>query len=668
MSPSPRFARGGVLRVLLAMLLAVAALAGAEPLPEYGAFASGWGAYQDGRLADAGRLWERTSTDLEKQAGASRQAAFAAVLAAFALDRANDVRAQELWARAGTLYARSGDTWPRHRAALGAELTSARSAGASIGAPGAPAAVPPFLRMVAALDNRDRLLSYDGPHAAAQAPQPPRAPVGIGVGYLGSGGLSEPGMQPGSVYSSLAVPTAPAGSAPRPPRDANTNTNAAPASAAPASGSGGEGALYRAAVHADAPDGAPSRSTCDSGPLAPLVGAWRPAAVSAWSYFRANRQVATGLVDGKRGYPYITTADLAGTLAALVAADQLGLDTASRIEPWLRQALETVRDLPRYGGELPARQYDARTGTLVGLDNGASPTGSGYSLHEVARVLVWLEIIASCYPDLRADALAARADWRFDRATSLGRLHSVLARDGNEQAYVDEPLGGKEYTAAGLSLAGLSIPDAFSYSEARATQTEDGVVWYDVQPASLPTSDPFILGAIELGGIDGCFVRIGRASYDAQAKRAARLGRAVAVGAEPIDRPPWFSFSTVRAGDIAWKAASYDAREDASLRMFSAKTAFGWAALHTDRYAATLLTSGSRFVRDGGVTVGQYESGVAVDVTSLATNAQVLEAAWYAARGKRPFLVPTVPGPPDCPAPSNPVIDTIQRDASGRAQ
>ncbi|WP_241290112.1 DUF3131 domain-containing protein [Burkholderia stabilis] len=667
MSPSSRFPRGAALRALLAMVLAVAALAGAEPLPEYGAFASGWGAYQDGRLADAGRLWERTSTDLEKQADASRQAAFAAVLAAFALDRANDARAQVLWARAGHLYGQSGDTWPRYRAALGAELVNARSAGVSIGAPGAPAAVPPFLRMVAALDNRDRLLSYDGPHAVAETPQP-RAPVGIGVGYLGSGGLSDPGVQPGSVYSSLAAPTARPDSTPRPPRNANADTVAASVSAAPASGSGGEGALYRAAVHVDAPDSAPSRSTCDSGALAPLTGAWRPAAVSAWSYFRANRQAATGLVDGKRGYPYITTADIAGTLAALVVADQLGLEAASSIEPWLRQALGTVRDLPRYGGELPARQYDARTGTLVGLDNGASPTGSGYSLHEVARVLVWLEIIASCYPDLRADALAARADWRFDRATSLGRLHSVLARDGNEQAYVDEPLGGKEYAAAGLSLAGLSIPDAFSYSEAREIQTNDGVVWYDVQPASLPASDAFILGAIELGGIDGCFVRIGRASYDAQAKRAARLGRPVAVGAEPIDRPPWFSFSTVRAGDIAWKAASYDAREDVRLRVFSTKTAFGWAALHTDRYAATLLTSGSRFVRDGGVTVGHYENDVAVDVTSLATNAQVLEAAWYVARGRRPFLVPAVPGPPDCPAPSNPVIDTIQRDASGRAQ
>lgn len=148
------------------------------------------------------------------------------------------------------------------------------------------------------------------------------------------------------------------------------------------------------------------------------------------------------------------------------------------------------------------------------------------------------------------------------------------------------------------------------------------------------------IGRLELGGIDDCFRTIAKSLYAAQAKRAERIGRPVAVGGEALDRSPWFSFFTVYAGDMAWKAASYDARPDLTLRVFSSKVAFGWSALFTDRYAAWLQSSAARFVHEEGVSVGEYESGGSIDTMSLSTNSFVLEAAWYVARGRRAFLSP----------------------------
>ncbi|WP_321808800.1 DUF3131 domain-containing protein [Burkholderia sp. BCC1993] len=652
MSAAARFARAWAALALLASALLIFPAARAQSTAEYAPLAPGWAAYQDGRFAEAAQRWGRTSADDETRPDTLPQAAFAAVLTAFARERAGDARAADSWARAMRLYARAGDSWPRYRDALATEVARIRSAGDAMAAPGAPAAVPPFLRMIAALDDRDRLLSYDGPRAAAAGPAPARESVGIGMGYLGAANAGERTGPAGSVYSNLAAAVAGPEVAVRVPGLPAAAPSVAAGSPSITLRGDGEAAFYRAALHADREDDALAASTCEAGPASLPAGEWQAAAADAWSYVVANRQAGTGLVNGKHGYPYITTSDIAGTLAALIAANQLGLASALQTEAWLRQVLATLRDLPRYGGELPARQYDARTGSLVDLDNNASLTGSGYNLYEIARVLVWLQIAAACYPDLRADALAARDDWKFARATSLGRLHSVLALGGIEQIYVDEPLGYKEYAAAALTLAGLPIPGAFSYAEARERTLENGPVWYDAQPASLPTSDPFILGTIELGGIDGCFRTIARMMYEAQGRHAARLGRPVALGAEVIDRPPWFSFSTVYAGDTAWKAASYDMQADATLRVFSAKAAFGWAAIFPDRYAKALLAGAMRFARAGGVSVGAYESNGMVDATSLDTNAQVLEAAWYVARGRRSFLPPVQAGPADCPAPS----------------
>ncbi|WP_175035450.1 DUF3131 domain-containing protein [Burkholderia lata] len=631
------------------MLALLAMPAGhAQSIPDYAPFAPGWAAYQERRIGDAGRLWEQASVGAESAPDTLRVAALAAVLAAFAMDRSHDARAADLWTRATNLYVRAGQSWSRQRSALSAEVARARSAGASQMAPGVPAAVPPLLRMLADLDERDHLLSYDGPHVAPDASlAPARTAVGIGVGYLGGGGAIARNDPGGSVYSNLASSVGGPAAVPRVQAPVATN---APSGQNASPGGDGEAALYQTAARNDRSDAVRMPSTCDAGASALPAGAWQAVTKSAWSYFVANRQPATGLVNGKRAYPYITASDIAGTLAALVVANQLGLGPAAEIEPWLRQVLATLRDLPRYGGELPARQYDARSGGLVGLDNNPSPTGSGYSLYEIARILVWTEIVAACYPDLRAEALGARADWRFGRATALGRLHGVLARDGVEHVYIDETLGYKEYAAAALTLTGLPMPQAFSYAELRTTSVDGGPVLYDARPASLPTSDPFILGTLELGGIDGCFRRIVDTMYAAQARHATRTGQPVALGAEAIDRAPWFSYSTVYAGGQAWKAASYDVQADATLRIFSAKTAIGWAAAFNDRHAAALLASAVRFARDGGVGVGQYESGNNVDATSLDGNAQILEAAWYVARGRRAFVAGSVAGPAICPA------------------
>jgi hypothetical protein len=183
--------------------------------------------------------------------------------------------------------------------------------------------------------------------------------------------------------------------------------------------------------------------------LVPPVGAAkfddqdRAAAELAWRYVTANRQPQTGLINSKEGYAFVTAADMAYALAAYVAAEGLKLIDLEAFLRDTRQLLATLGQLPLYGDELFNREYDARTGRFVDLSGHISAGGSGWSAMDIGRLLVWLKIVGSRYPDLSESAAAVVRRLRMGRMVAGGRLSSVIRSDEHEESVEDARLGGE---------------------------------------------------------------------------------------------------------------------------------------------------------------------------------------------------------------------------------
>jgi len=648
---------------LIAALAALPMLTHAQSPGDFPAYAGGWLAYQAGRFKEAGQAWQALATSVPLQAGADelQRAAFAGVLATLAFERAGDTTAYAAWGQAIRYYLASGTAWEGRRSALASQLRAVQAEVSGSASGQSVSGLPPYFGMLEKLSTEGGLFSYNGPTGMARLAAPPDT-IAVGVGYLGGTGKQAGAGQSesGSRYASLLPQSSETGGAARLASIGGLEVKREPSAggasiAGPSdtsvarTGSVADAALYPRTTSRDEaaalepPDDAPAQ------PLQPLPLADAALARQAWGYFETNRQSATGLVDGRQDYPYTTTGDMAGALAALVAANELHLLDPAAFRERMHLFLKTLRDLPRYAGELPNREYDARDGTLVDLANRPSATGSGYNIFDIGRLLIWLDIARLYYPDMADEARAVSANWQFGRATGLGHLHSVIADARGETLFIDEQLGYQQYAAVGFASAGLLLDSALRYDDARIGQVDGVRVWYDSRSGALPTSEPFLLGQLELGGIDPCFQSAARSLHDAQMAHARRLGRPVALSEELLDRSPWFAFSTVYADATPWKVASYDRRSQPALRNFSTKAAYAWAILYPDGYAPALRVKVQKFAGPGGIAAGEYESGDPNRTIGIATNAMILETAWYAARGARPFARFSVPGRVVCP-------------------
>jgi hypothetical protein len=113
------------------------------------------------------------------------------------------------------------------------------------------------------------------------------------------------------------------------------------------------------------------------------------------------------------------------------------------------------------------------------------------------------------------------------------------------------------------------------------------------------------------------------------------MGRPTAASEDALDRPPWFAYSAIVNGDATWSAFAPDGAPAPGAFTFSTKAAVAWAVLFDGEYADRLLAAAAALVApDGGLYAGRYdETGKVNRTLSLNTNAVVLEALAYHARG-----------------------------------
>lgn len=695
-----------------ACLLAAASLtAGAQNIPR--AAHAGWTLLRDDRPLQAAEQWLRSASEAAQRRSPAglREAACLHVLAAIAYERAGDARAYASWSDAVRQYLEASSGWEQDRQALQQRWRTLERQLAQTET-SAPPALSTDEQMLADLVKRVGILQYSGPRAglvearngstdlstitpqymagAGRAtaeediatPQPRYGEVHreaarhIGPGRAGLQPDAPPALQAEqAVVASPAPDPLPSRSMPAP---APTTAAAADAPAADTaslragSQAGTDSAaswLPRTAVAVQSarPEAALANSSALALPWAPLPRRFKPrpgmarpltpaereTALLAWRYVQLNRQPATGLVNGKDGYPVTTVADIAMTLSAYLSAHAMQFVDAEEFLVHMRQLLATLSALPLYRQELFNREYDSRTGRMLDLSARASALGSGWSAEDIGRLLLWLQVLARHTPDLAPQIDRVVARLRMQRLVAAGQLQSVLHDGEQERVLSDLRLGRQQLTAAALSLWGIVLPQMFGYDDARLSVRGDLAIPVDLRPGGTLSADVFARGILEVGGLDGCFEAAAHAALQAQHHLATQRGTPVMVADELLDRAPWFVHGALSetAGPGTWQVAGYDRTPRPELANFSTKAAYLWSAIDTSAATrAARVLADQLEVSDHGLHGGRYLSGEPNRALTLDTNASVLLALHHVLRGAVPVLRVDNPVDHRCPS------------------
>lgn len=672
--------------VALAAALALANAAGQSvPSPTL----IGWQLFRDDRALPAAEAWSQAAnrSAQRRSAAGQREAAFANVLAAIAYEKANDERAYARWADAIRLYLEAGMTWERDREELRLRWSTLERqlAQASNGS-------APTLRgdeqMLADLVKRANLTHYNGPRAGLSNRRDEAAEISSITPQYFSGASLADAVNDGNIPQSRY--TASAGMAvvsdvadavqitgrpmpdavPQPATRSALTTGTAPApaepyvpertlSAAPADPDvpqlvrGRPMAIESAAVPqgnsalAQRADGMPRQFQAGHAKGRTLSAAERATALQAWRYVMANRQSATGLVNGKDAYPVSSVADMAQTIAAYGSALALQFIERESFETDMRQLLGTLRELPLYNRELFNRDYDSRNGRMLDLGARSSEVGSGWAAEDIGRLLLWLRVLGNTAPDLAPATEAVVARLRLSRLVSGGQLFSTLNQGNHEEVVSDLRLGRQQVTAAALSLWGVVLPTMFGYDDAVIRRVGAVTAPGDRRKGAV-SPEVFARGIVELGGIDGCFESAARAMLSAQHALAAQQHRPVMVADEFLDRAPWFVYGALATNGEEWRIASFDQQNQPALANFSVKAAYLWSAVDAAPQTLMARALAEGFKRsERGLYGGRYQSGQLNQALTLDTNASVLLTAQYAQRGQ-PMLRVDNPVVSDC--------------------
>jgi len=347
-----------------------------------------------------------------------------------------------------------------------------------------------------------------------------------------------------------------------------------------------------------------------------------------------NYREETGLIDAVEGYPYVTIWDVASGLAAMVCAHGLGLVPDSEWETRLDRLLTTLETLPLYENVLPNREYRTQNAQMTDLSNRVSSIGSGWSAIDVGRLLTWLSILKRHAPafEIRVNELVA--GWDLLRACRQGQLYGGYFDGRKELIRQEGRLGYEQYAALGFAHWDAPVTIALNLNFDGWVDLEGLVLPVDNRNLNYLTSEPFFLACLENDELTPEHRRLSALIYEVQKRRWQRTGKLTAVSEDAISRYPWFVYNCVVFDEKPWVCVDRTGYPRPELKTFSTKAAWAWGALMAEDYSRELQRKASSLFESGmGFYAGEFENGVPNQSQNINTNAIVLEAIYFLARG-----------------------------------
>lgn len=374
------------------------------------------------------------------------------------------------------------------------------------------------------------------------------------------------------------------------------------------------------------------------------------AARTAWAYVDAQYQAETGLVNSVENYPFATVWDIGSGLAALYAAEALGLLPTAEYDRRMRRALATLRETGIFDGGAFNKNYSTATGRMAGRnadEASGAERGYGWSAIDVGRLLVWLHIIRTTQPRFADDARAVAARIDFGRLVENGYMMGEdISPRGRPRRYQEGRIGYEQYAATGFALWGHPPERALRIGENAYPVDVQGVALVgDRRGDDILTSEPFVMMGLETGWTPEARDLAWRV-LAAQEARFRQTGRVTVVNEDAVTGPPYFLYYSVYGAGEPFRVAAPDGAPAGPLRpTVSTKGAYGWHALLPGLYTwrAIQAVQGARTERGWGA--GVFEENLRISgAPNVNTAAVVLEAALYVVRG-RPLVEGAAPAP-----------------------
>ncbi|HEY0673231.1 MAG TPA: DUF3131 domain-containing protein [Longimicrobiales bacterium] len=370
--------------------------------------------------------------------------------------------------------------------------------------------------------------------------------------------------------------------------------------------------------------------------------AFDEAARSAWAFIEAGHIAGTGLTVAQTTWAYPTVWDIASTLAAYYAGRGLGFISEDEYRRRTLRALQTLERARLYNNVAYGRNYDAKTGDLVGHDQKPSINGTGYSAIDLGRLLVWLKIVSQDNPELAAAAQRVAGRINASHVVRNGYMHGeTVAKDASVAKYQEGRLGYEQYAAHGFQLWGMKADRAARAAHnARKVVVQGLPMTADRRKLDRITSEPFILHGLEIG-LDGEMKEMAWQTLAQQAQRYSKTGIMTMASEDALNvKPYYFYYYCVYCSGKEFVINVHSPGTDLDEpRWLSTKAAFAWHALLPSKYTWSAIDAvRPAHVPGKGWASGVFEkSGKSTEVLSLNTAAVILEAALYRKTGK-PFL------------------------------
>jgi hypothetical protein len=380
----------------------------------------------------------------------------------------------------------------------------------------------------------------------------------------------------------------------------------------------------------------------DSGRAGRLTAAEFQYARTAWRYFENNIEAETGLANGMDRSPVFTTWHAGDLLAALVAAHELGVIGPREFDQRISRVLGFLEGMSLSAGALPNKAYHAGSGKSV--DFSGRPADIGWSAVDCGRLLGWLDILGQRHAKFQeyADSIALRLRY-CDVIDDCGVLYGANMRAGRPERYQEGRLGPEQLAAAGFA--------AWGFETRRSRQPATDRVRVDGREMHIDARDPRSSGAVAplltwpvalLGMEQGWrgpgserMRAIAEAMYQAQEARWRRENILTARSDYQVREAPYIVLDSVHANGYAWNTIASDGTEFPRLALVSVRAAFSMWALWPGEYTDRLMGA-VQFLHDPdrGWFEGRLESsGAPVGNITLSTNAAVLEALLFKAKG-----------------------------------
>lgn len=361
----------------------------------------------------------------------------------------------------------------------------------------------------------------------------------------------------------------------------------------------------------------------------------------AWKYFENNYQPKTGLVNAADAYPSTTMWDTGTSIAAIVAAYDIGLINEKEFDDRITTMLAGIYELKLYNNEVPNKVYNTATGEMVNYKNLASDVGIGASILDLARLSSWLNILAFMHPKHANNAKSVLTHWDFKNLIKDGQMYGYYLNpvtDKNETLQ-EGRLGYEQYGGKVFKMLGFDQSISATYNN----EYKESVNIYDV-PIAYDNRDPrkwgaynyvvtesYVMDAFE-HGFDAENKPLIDNIFEVQKRRWQKTGQVTAVSEDNIDRKPNFVYNTIFVAGVPWSAITDTGKDMEELKTISTKAALSLAYLYPeDPYSKELLNAiSSAYDAEKGWYAGIYEKGLGYnDITTSNTNGIVLSLMLY---------------------------------------